>query len=54
MSGLLVGEVLVVVLAVGGFGYFIYKKVTAKKETSGTGTGGGGGGSKGGGSVNQV
>ena len=45
MDALLVGEVLVAVLVVGGFGYFLYKKITAKKPpSSGTGTGGGGGG----------
>ena len=56
MSALLVGEVLVAVAAVGAFGYFIYKKVTAKKPpSSGTGTGGSGGGGRGdGGNINQV
>jgi len=45
MDALLVGEVLVALAVVGGFGYFIYKKVTAKKPpSSGTGSGGGGGG----------
>lgn len=54
MSALLVGEVLVTVLVLGGFGYFIYKKVTAKKPPS-SGTGGGGVSGGGGGSnVNQV
>ena len=30
-------------LAVAAFGYFIYKKVTAKSKATGTSTGGGGG-----------
>jgi hypothetical protein len=42
------------VIALVAFGYFIYKKVTAKKPpSSGTG-GGGGGGSDGPGSVTSV
>lgn len=46
-------SVVVALVVVGGFGYFIYKKVTAPKKPS-TGTGsGGGGGSKGGPNVNQ-
>lgn len=49
-----VGSVLVAVLAVVAFGYFIYRRVTAKKKTSGTGTGGGGGRGGSGGNVNQV
>jgi hypothetical protein len=46
-------SVAVAVLAVLGFGYFIYKKVTAKKPPS-SGTGSGGGSKGGPGNVNQV
>lgn len=42
-----VGAVLVTVLVVAAFGYFIYRRVTAKKKTSGTGGSGGGGGGRG-------
>jgi hypothetical protein len=54
METLLVGEVLVTLLVLGGFGYFIYKRVTRKKDTTTTGSGGGGGGRGDGGNVNQV
>jgi nitrate reductase gamma subunit len=36
------GTIAAVVVLVG-FGYFIYRKVTAKKTTTNTGVGGGGG-----------
>lgn len=39
-----VGSVLLTVLVVGAFVYFIYRRVTAKKKTSGTGGSGGGSG----------
>lgn len=36
-------EYVVALLVLGAFGYFVYRKVTAKKKTSGTGGSGGGG-----------
>lgn len=44
MAEVTVGSVLVAVLVVVAFGYFIYRRVTAKKKTSGTGGSGSGGG----------
>jgi len=46
------GTIAAVVVLVG-FGYFIYRKVTAKKTSTGSG-GGGRGNPGGGGNVNQV
>jgi hypothetical protein len=59
MAEVTVGAVLITVLVVGGFGYFIYRRVKAAKErkastTYGSGGGGGGIGPGGGGNVNQV
>jgi hypothetical protein len=36
-------EYVVAALAVLAFGYFVYRKVTAKSKATGTSTGGGGG-----------